>query len=266
MPLFQFEQHALFYEKSGTGEPLLFIHGWNESSTPFRRTIAPHLEDQYQILTLDLPGFGKSVFFEITYESITRLISAFLEYMEIQSVTLAGFCLGGTFVLDFAITYPHMVKKLFLFDVTLEYPLSLHSPFTPLVGRQILRFFLKTRIGSRIASSQIQQTTLKRKELFNSFKDTNVDVSYHYLSIVREYSKHNHYKRVKKAISFDILCVEGEYSSKYVRESMNHIVTLLPNATLHSIKNAGHFLLEENPSDVVALFKGNTPEKREGVY
>lgn len=256
MPFFQYEGRAVYYEESGKGEPFLYLHGWNESSHSFRESIAPLLDDHYKVLTLDLPGFGKSDFFNISYASITRLISAFLKYMDMQEITLAGFCLGGTFALDYAIVYPQSVTKLFLLDVTLEYPLSLNAPFTPKIGRQILRFFLKTKVGNRITSKQLQSKHSPKRDFFNSFKDTDIDVSYHYLDVVRDYSRLDHYIRVKEAIPFNIVCVEGEYSSRYVKESMRRIVTLLPNANHIQIEKAGHFFPEERPRDVVTIFKG----------
>lgn len=254
MPFFPFDGHKVFYEVSGSGTPLLYLHGWNESSTHFRRHVAPRIESDLLVMTIDLPGFGESEFFEISYRVISKLIAAFIEYMELSQITLAGFCLGGTFALDFAISYPQFVNRVFLIDVTLDYPLSLNSPLTPMIGRQILRFFLKTKIGNRITAKQLQAKGVQKKDFYTAFKDTDIAISHHYLTVVREYSRLNHYRRVAAA-TFDIHCITGEFSSKYVKESMNHLVSLVPNATLYMIKGAGHFILDERPIEVVKFLQ-----------
>lgn len=263
MPYFSFDGHDVFYEISGRGTPLLYLHGWNESSAPFRSHIAPELEKEFQVITIDLPGFGNSPFFEISYRTITELIASFVEYMEISKITLAGFCLGGTFALDFAITYPQLVHTIFLIDVSLHYPLTLNTPLTPLVGKQILRFFLKTKMGNRLTAKQLQGKGAEKKDFYTSFKDTDIRTSLHYLIVVRDYSRVDHFQRVSEAATFAIHCIEGEYSSSYVKESMRQIVSLVPHASLHTIQKAGHFLLEENTEEILTLFKEALSDVRE---
>jgi pimeloyl-ACP methyl ester carboxylesterase len=45
------------YQKVGKGTQLVFLHGWGDSGATFSKLVEK-LQDRYQILVLDLPGFG----------------------------------------------------------------------------------------------------------------------------------------------------------------------------------------------------------------
>ena len=48
------------YQKTGSGnKTLVFLHGWGDSSATFR-DLTERLQHNYQIISLDLPGFGGS--------------------------------------------------------------------------------------------------------------------------------------------------------------------------------------------------------------
>jgi pimeloyl-ACP methyl ester carboxylesterase len=45
------------YRKIGSGKTLVFLHGWGDTSATFSKLIE-ELQGEYEILALDLPGFG----------------------------------------------------------------------------------------------------------------------------------------------------------------------------------------------------------------
>jgi pimeloyl-ACP methyl ester carboxylesterase len=47
------------YQKTGKGQPLIFLHGWADSAKTFN-VMAGYLASNYSIIALDLPGFGGS--------------------------------------------------------------------------------------------------------------------------------------------------------------------------------------------------------------
>lgn len=47
------------YEKTGSGPTILLIHGWADNLISFRR-LQGGLSKKYEVISLDLPGFGKS--------------------------------------------------------------------------------------------------------------------------------------------------------------------------------------------------------------
>ena len=51
----------LSLESSGSGEPLVLIHGMGSASTAWK-LIRPELSKKFTVITVDLPGHGKSDF------------------------------------------------------------------------------------------------------------------------------------------------------------------------------------------------------------
>ncbi|MBQ5756199.1 MAG: alpha/beta fold hydrolase, partial [Erysipelotrichaceae bacterium] len=48
-----------YYEKSGSGKPVVLLHGWGQN-TEMMKAIALFLENHFTVYNLDLPGFGQS--------------------------------------------------------------------------------------------------------------------------------------------------------------------------------------------------------------
>ncbi len=45
------------YQKAGSGDAIVLLHGWGDSGSTFKE-LAKDLQGEYQLLVLDLPGFG----------------------------------------------------------------------------------------------------------------------------------------------------------------------------------------------------------------
>jgi len=51
--------YSIGYTKTGSGPAILLIHGWGDTKETFNQ-IANNLQKNYTVITIDLPGFGKS--------------------------------------------------------------------------------------------------------------------------------------------------------------------------------------------------------------
>jgi pimeloyl-[acyl-carrier protein] methyl ester esterase len=99
----------LYHEKTGNGPPLALLHGWGWSSEIWQ-PLVPQLSEYYQLVLIDLPGFGKSplTFDEYSYENIV------LQLLEIvpEKTTWLGWSLGGMIAYWIALHHPERVEKL----------------------------------------------------------------------------------------------------------------------------------------------------------
>lgn len=91
--------------KYGSGFPLVFFHGWG-----FNRQIwlplVSHFETDYQIIVVDLPGFGQSAMMgwnEFKQQLLTQLPAQF---------ALVGWSMGGLYATRLAIEEPSRVSHL----------------------------------------------------------------------------------------------------------------------------------------------------------
>jgi len=85
----------LHYRDSGSGQPLLLLHGWGMSSAVFDE-VSARLANRGRCLCLDLPGHGSSpATAEFTLESLAGMVEALVVQMDLVKPVLLGWSLGG---------------------------------------------------------------------------------------------------------------------------------------------------------------------------
>jgi pimeloyl-ACP methyl ester carboxylesterase len=115
MPFTNFNQQTLFYTTQGEGFPLVFIHGFCEAATMWDDFVLPFFTN-YQVITLDLPGFGQSEIQSAhTISNYAEAVKTVLDILNIEKCMLIGHSMGGYAALAFAELYPQYLKGLALF-------------------------------------------------------------------------------------------------------------------------------------------------------
>ena len=98
---------------TGSGEPLLLIHGMGSASTAWK-PIRPMLESKFQVITVDMPGHGETPYIEGAPMDPNSLALAVLNEMSelgIENFHLVGNSLGGWVSLEMASTAPTRIKS-----------------------------------------------------------------------------------------------------------------------------------------------------------
>jgi pimeloyl-ACP methyl ester carboxylesterase len=115
----QLEDASIYWESTGHGQPLIFIHGMGLDCRIWDDQL-PVFSTRYRVIRYDLRGFGRSSLpSENRYAHHTDL-SELLRHLEIRKAVLVGLSLGGRVAIDFAITYPSRVTALVLVDSALH--------------------------------------------------------------------------------------------------------------------------------------------------
>ncbi len=99
------------YEESGSGPPLLLLHGFSLDHTIWKAQVEA-LEGSYRVLRPDMRGMGKTSHAGggITIEMMADDMAAFLGALNINAAAVAGFSMGGYVLLQMAIRHPLMVR------------------------------------------------------------------------------------------------------------------------------------------------------------
>lgn len=98
---------TLCIHQQGRGPDLVLLHGWGVNSAVFA-PIATELSQQFNVLNIDLPGFGDS---EECFGGIKHwsdLIAANIP----DNTTVLGWSLGGVVAMDLALRHANKVSKL----------------------------------------------------------------------------------------------------------------------------------------------------------
>lgn len=157
----QWHGAEIHYTESGSGFPIIMIHGFGGSSRDFY-VLDSLVNDKYRVIRIDLAGFGMSDFpkqnaadadFIKVYD---EYFSFMLDTLNIDSCYVMGNSLGGMMAWNLTLKHPDVVKKLVLFN-SAGYDMpevmktanadKLKSPFVQLlVKRGIPKFMVKQGI------------------------------------------------------------------------------------------------------------------------
>jgi len=87
----------LYYEDSGTGKPVILIHGWPLSCDSWEKQLPALTEAGYRVIAYDRRGFGNSSrpYQGYDYGRLARDLEALIDTLDLQQVALVGFSMGG---------------------------------------------------------------------------------------------------------------------------------------------------------------------------
>lgn len=107
---------SINYEVYGTGKRLLMLHGWGDSLRTFD-LVTSQLSKNFQLILLDLPGFGQSSVLPhpFTLDDYASTIEKFLTALEVNETFVLGHSFGGAIAIKLA-TFSNKVKRIILED------------------------------------------------------------------------------------------------------------------------------------------------------
>ncbi|MCU0441911.1 MAG: alpha/beta hydrolase [Bacteroidia bacterium] len=109
----------LHFAKQGVGPAIVLIHGFCENSTCFNEQVFL-LKDHFTLVTIDLPGHGKSPepIQGTLIQTFASQVKAVLDAEAIQTAIIIGHSMGGYVTLALAQQYPEIVKGIGLMHST----------------------------------------------------------------------------------------------------------------------------------------------------
>lgn len=243
----------LNFKKSGSGEPLIILHGLFGSADNWF-SIAKELEKDYTLYLVDQRNHGDSPQSgDWNYEVMAEDINELMEDERIESAYLMGHSMGGKSAMKFAFKYPEKVDKLIVADIAPRfYPVHHQSILEGLNAISIDD--LKSRkeaddiLSAYIETPGIRQFLLKslgRNESGGFMWKVNLPVISEKIDNVGE--------EIVSETAFEkpTLFMGGENSDYITSEDKKEISEMFPNSHIIFIKNAGHWLHAEQPAAVV---------------
>lgn len=253
----------LHYLAAGSGEPILCLHGWPTSSHLWRN-IMPSLAQTYQVIALDLPGFGQSSKLpndSYSFRYYLEILDGFLDALEITQLSLMVHDLGGPIGLLWAVRNPERIKRLVLFN-TLVYPnvsgmVKLFVASTMIPG---VRHWLSSPRGITWAlrfgvENKANLTPKVLEPYLAPFKPS--DARRALLKTAQRLSSKGFQEITEKLPNLDIpvrlIYGENDRILPKVATTMARVQQDLPQATLTALPNCGHFLQEDVPEQISQL-------------
>lgn len=103
----------MYYEVSGTGNPLIVLHG-AYMNIPSMGAIIPMLARTHKVYAVELQGHGRTTDIDrpITYLALADDVAAFMDAVGLEKANVFGYSMGAEVGLQLAIRHPPKVNKL----------------------------------------------------------------------------------------------------------------------------------------------------------
>jgi len=113
---FKFRNGRIHYRDQGRGMTIILVHGHLETSEIWR-SFAGKLAEKFRVISIDLPGHGKSdIFGEVhTLEFMATVVRDLIESLGTERIFLIGHSMGGYVTMAFVDLYPDMLTGYCLF-------------------------------------------------------------------------------------------------------------------------------------------------------
>jgi len=121
MPILSANNTNLYYEETGEGETIVFLHGYTGSSQDWANQISS-VSKKYRAVAMDSRGHGRSEAPTEEEDYSVKIFSedvyALLLKLGIEKCCLVGHSMGGFMALQFVLDHPEIIKALVLVDTS----------------------------------------------------------------------------------------------------------------------------------------------------
>ncbi|WP_407540765.1 alpha/beta hydrolase [Deinococcus radiomollis] len=114
--------YKVFFKSEGAGKPMLLIHGYPLSGELFKNNRAALAKAGFQVITVDLPGFGRSTAPDMnaSIENYARIVLASMDAIGLKTATVGGMSMGGMTLLQMYKLAPSRFTGLVFIDTTAD--------------------------------------------------------------------------------------------------------------------------------------------------
>lgn len=222
----------------------MLVHGWICDETTWREQV-PALAREYQVVTLDLPGHGRSespIDGLFSIDLFGRAVDAVRQETNAEKVVLVGHSLGTLVILQYASLHPsHVAALVFVEGVAARprTPALLPERLTGPNGAQARERMIRASLFSPATTLPIQTHVLS---MMVGASDSTV------LGVVKAALDPAAWSN--EVVHVPVLAIYKERSKVAERQALRR---RFPALEYVEIRDAGHFLMMERAEDVNRL-------------
>ncbi|MEG3768830.1 alpha/beta hydrolase [Alteromonas sp. 14N.309.X.WAT.G.H12] len=230
------------YLSSGSGQPLILLHGGGAGAITWYPSIAAFSKD-FRVIAPDIVGYGESDKPNAAYDKayFCKWLKDFLLALDIPKAHIVGLSQGGAIALQFVLDNPQMVEKLVLVD---SGGLGVKPSFASLFSMILMNSF----------PSSLTDRFFSRYILFNP-KNRDPNHARYSIDVLKRTGGQNAFKqgqgsavsKIPKAslrkIQNRTLVIWGQNDRFFPIEYGEISAAKIPNAEFLRIKDAGHLPL-----------------------
>jgi pimeloyl-ACP methyl ester carboxylesterase len=242
----------IYYETSGTGQPILCLHTAGADSRQYMHLLKSHqLTEKYQLITFDLPYHGRSIppnewwlnQYFLTTDLYVETIMKFIDAVGIENPIVIGCSMGGSITLELAYRHPERFKAM----VALESAAKTKGRFNDYLFHPAIN-------GGEICASNVyglmapQSPEELRRQAWWIYSQGSPGVYYgdiYFYSV--DWDATDRVKEIDTSLC-PLYMLTGEYDFSCTPQMTKETADKIPGANFIEMKNIGHFPMIENPN------------------
>ena len=240
-------------------QPVLMIHGWGCSVYIFRDNMPAIADAGFRAIAIDLKGHGLSdkpqQNREYTIESLVAHVGEVIDALGLHRPTLVGHSLGGSLVYHFASRYPRRVRALALLSPVglMGVPLmKIYRLLTPTFLLPVIRRVKPTTIV-KLALHRVygKRGSPTRRDVLEYVAPSQFpEYAGAVRALLHTYDWEAAKSRDLKKVTLPAIGMWGTLDHLMPKDGMKIYIPLIPGIELRRIRDAGHVIPEETPTEV----------------
>jgi pimeloyl-ACP methyl ester carboxylesterase len=258
MPYRLINHSAHYYEETGEGQALIFVHGAFADGRIWESQWQ-HFSNRYHLVRYDLRGHGQTGGSSLEHYSMATYaddLASLLDALEIESPIVCGLSWGGSIAQAYAIRYPGRIKALVLAGSMVAIDLTFTDKLLcqVLVPKWLMSLIVRsmsvqnfTRFSFKLARLTMGKYWLSRDEHARQYLEQcmfQMD-SVEYLKIWE--AMYGFHLFPLERITCPTLLLNGELESRNIFQHSKEILRLIPHAETKIIPRAQHGMNLEEP-------------------
>ena len=258
MPTVSVEGGSIFYERRGSGPPIVLIHGGWQDSTAWANQVDSFVE-QHEVITYDIRGHGQSGPTETAQYSVELFaddLETLLLELDIDQPILVGISVGGLITRAFLDRHPEQARGAviagpFQSMTPLSFPTDMNPFLSPVQG--------VSQIVSTIGSAATFRSLLASMQATNggTWLSLDSDVREQAIATAGNVSKAEYTKLFRVIYEHDpadishvevpLLVLAGDHEAGQIKRQGQTLAESIPDGQYSELADAGHLVNQDTP-------------------
>lgn len=243
-----------YYDFSGEGKILLFLHGWGVDKRIWRQQ-SKYFSLFYKVLTVDLPGHGQSSWQKVSLTIMAKDLAYIIEELKIDDFVIVGSSLGGMFGLKLYELCSHKIKRMVMVGSIPKFALSKDFPYGLDVGK-IRKLNIQLKIAYPLIVNIFFRSLFTKEEResrrfrwLQKFRQTDQAPMRQALQEYLDILENEDLRAILEKISIPMQFINGEGDYICNQQAVSYLKQLKPQARFDNFKNCGHFPFLSKPHE-----------------
>jgi pimeloyl-ACP methyl ester carboxylesterase len=249
---------GITYEDSGgSGQPIICLHGIGGNDSSFSSQVTG-LGNDFRVIAWNMPGYnGSNPLDDVSFESLSNSLIAFMDALDISSAHIIGQSIGGMLAQEITIRHPHRVKSLTLIATSAAFggrddsfkDSFLAARLAPLDAGKTMSE-IAAEFVPEITGSMTSQQVLK--EAVNAMTAVPESTYRQIITCLTSFNRRDD----QHLLTMPVCLIAGELDQNAPAASMQKMANQIPHSHFHIVEKAGH-LVNSEASDTVNVIIRN---------